>query len=142
MAEKVIWEGTPSQWSNFVFYMLCIPLMVVFGLGLILALWKYLDTESNKIKITEHQITEQRGILAKVTDGLDLYQIQYIRHEQPFVLRFFELSTIVLYTSDQLYPRLILQGVEDGENIKKILRKAVNDQKDLKGEWLRDLYFN
>lgn len=142
MTEKVIWEGNPSQWSNFMFYMLCIPLLIIFGLGLLLALWKYFDTRYNKIQITNQRIVEQRGILAKVTDELDLYQIKYIKQEQPFVLRFFNLSNIILGATDQIAPRLVLKGMKDGDNLKEQLRMAVDTQRDLKGEWLRELYFN
>lgn len=142
MAEKMIWEGTPSQWSNFMFYMLCIPLLIVFGLGLLLALWKYFDTQSNRIRITDQRIIEQRGILAKITDELDLYQIKYIKQEQPFLLQFFNLSNIVLGTTDQIGPRLVLRGMKDDDNLKERLRMAIDTQRDLKGEWLRELYFN
>lgn len=142
MAEKVIWEGTPSQWANFIFYMLCIPLLIVFGLGLILALWKYFETQYNKIQITDQRIIEQRGILAKFTDEVDLYQIKYIKHEQPFLLRFFNLSNIILGTTDQIYPRLIIRGIKDGEKLKQQIRAAIDTQRDLKGEWLKELYFN
>lgn len=138
----MIWEGTPSQWSNFMFYMLCIPLLIVFGLGLLLALWKYFDTQNNKIQITDQRVVEERGILAKVIDELDLYQIKYIKQEQPFVLRFFDLSNIVLGTTDQINPRLVLRGMKNGDKIKERLRMAIDTQRDLKGEWLREMYFN
>lgn len=138
----MIWEGTPSQWSNFMFYMLCIPLLIVFGLGLLLALWKYFDTQNNKIQITDQRVVEERGILAKVIDELDLYQIKYIKQEQPFVLRFFDLSNIVLGTTDQINPRLVLRGMKNGDKIKERLRMSIDTQRDLKGEWLREMYFN
>lgn len=142
MAEKVMWEGTPSQWSNFMFYMLCIPLIIVFGLGLILALWKYFDTQYNKIQITDQRVIEQRGVLAKITDELDLYQIKYIKYERPFALQFFGLSNIILGTTDPVTPRLVLRGMKDKDNLKDRLRMAIDTQRDLKGEWLKELYFN
>ncbi len=133
MEEKKIWEGTPSQWINFTFYMLCIPLLIAFGLGLILAIWKYYDTKFNTLRITDQRIIEQRGILSKITDELELYRVKDLKYEQPFFLRIFGLSNIVLSTTDHSNPTMILKGIENGEELKEQLRLAVDKRRDIKG---------
>lgn len=138
--EKTIWEGTPSQWTNFMFYLFCAPLLLAFGLGLLLAVWKYLDTIYNKVQVTDQRIIEQRGILSKVTNELELYRVKDIKYEQPLFLRIFGLSNIVLITTDQTHPKSILKGIKKGNDIKEKVRLAVDIRRDLKG--VRELDFN
>ena len=79
--EHCIWQGSPSQWMNFTFYMYCSLLIVVYGLGVLLALLKYLDTRLNKITITDQRIIERRGILSFTTNQLELYRVKDVRLE-------------------------------------------------------------
>ena len=132
MNEKIIWKGTPSQWVNFNFYLLCFILSIVFGLGLLLAFWKYLDTKLNTIKITNERITEKRGILSKFTTESELYRVKDIQLIEPWFLRIFGLSNIYLITADHDTPLLILRGMENGEKLKEQLRLAIDIRRDLK----------
>ncbi|WP_405208504.1 PH domain-containing protein [Aquimarina sp. LLG6339-5] len=138
--ENKIWEGTPSQWMNFMFYLCCIFLIIAFGLGLILALWKFLDTKYNKVKITDQRIIERRGILSISTNQLELYRVKDIRLEQPLILRIFGLSNIELTTSDSTDPIYILKGIEDGSELIEKIRIAIDNRRDLKG--VRELDFH
>lgn len=133
MEEKKIWIGSPSQWINFMFYLYCILLLPVFGLGLIMALWKYYDTKLNKIEVTDQRIIEERGILSKTTEELELYRVKDLTYQQPFFLRIFGLSNVVLTTTDHNNPKLILKGVKNGEALKEHIRVAVDARRDIKG---------
>ncbi|OEK07366.1 hypothetical protein A8C32_18185 [Flavivirga aquatica] len=137
--ENKIWEGTPSQWINLMFYLCCTLLIVGYGLGLVLALWKYLDTRYNRIKITDERIIERKGILSITTNQLELYRVKDIKLEQPLILRLFGLSNIVLITSDATNPLYVLRGIENGTLLSEKLRKATDKRRDIKG--VRELDF-
>ncbi|KAA1243041.1 PH domain-containing protein [Aquimarina sp. RZ0] len=130
--EKEIWKGHPSHWVSFSFYLLCIPLILVFGLGLLLALWRYFYTRSNIFTITDQRIIEEKGILSKITDEIELYRVKDIQFKQPFLLRLVGLSTIVLDTTDKSNPILIIKGVPQGKELKEKLRAVIDNRRDLK----------
>ncbi len=138
--ENKIWEGSPSQWIHFMFYLACSVLIIAYGLGLILALWKFLDTKLNKIKITDQRIIEQRGILSITTNQLELYRVKDITLEQPFMLRIFGLSNIVLLTSDSTNPSYTLRGIEEGTALTEKIRIAIDKRRDNKGVKEVDFY--
>ncbi len=138
--EEKIWEGTSSQWSNFFFYICCAILTLGYGVGLILALWKYLDTKYNKIKITNQRIVEEKGILSKIKNQLELYRVKDIILRQPLILRIFGLYNIILITSDSSNEKYILKGIENGDDIIEKLRIAVEKRRDLKGVREMDFY--
>jgi uncharacterized membrane protein YdbT with pleckstrin-like domain len=130
--ENTIWEGCPSQWTNALFYICCIPLVLVYGFGLLLALWKFVDTINNNILITDQRIIEKRGILSKITKELELYRVKDIQHREPLFLRIFGLSNIVLTTTDHDSTVQVIKGIETGNEIKEKLRIAIDVRRDLK----------
>jgi len=133
MNEENIWEGSPSQWSNFSFYLLCVILTPAFGIGLLLALWKYYDTRFNKFEITTQRILEHKGIFSKTTDEIELFRVKDLTHHQPFFLRLVGLSSVSLDTTDKSHPLVLIKAVNNGKELKEHLRIAVDKRRDIKG---------
>jgi uncharacterized membrane protein YdbT with pleckstrin-like domain len=138
MEEKLIFKGSPSQVTNIGFYILCVILLPVFGLGLILFLVRFLKTKFTKYEITKERIIEQTGVLSRKTDETELYRVKDIRLDEPFFLRMFGLSTILLVTSDKSSPLIKIHGVENGSDLRKELRTSVEARRDQKGVKERD----
>jgi len=132
MEEKNLWEGVSSQWINFGYNILCVLLLPVFGLGLLMFIWRYLTTKFNKYEITNERIIEHKGVLSRTTDELELYRVKDIKLDQPFFLRLFKLSNIVLSTTDRTKSIVTIQGIEDGQELRNILRKSIEERRDAK----------
>lgn len=131
--EKTFWEGTPSHWTSFIYYLICIPLTFVFGLGLLMAGWRYLTIKKNIIKVTSQRIVEKKGVLSKTTNELELFRVKDIRLEEPFFLRLVGLSNIVLITSDRTDKIVSINGVKNGEDLKENLRSFIDKRRTEKG---------
>tara|TARA_R110000796_G_scaffold22657_3_gene65465 strand:+ start:1481 stop:1915 length:435 start_codon:yes stop_codon:yes gene_type:complete len=136
--EKLILKCSPSQVTNFGYYILCLILLPVFGLGLIMFLVRFLKTKFTKYEVTEERIIEQTGVFSRSTDETELYRVKDIRLEEPFFLRMFGLSTILLVTSDKSSPIVKIHGVKNGNDLRKELRIAVESRRDKKGVRERD----
>lgn len=131
--ENTIWEGHPSQYSNVVFYGLCLLLTVAFGLGILLAIYKYYETKTNVITVTNQRIVQRFGILSKTTNEIELYRVRDIKYLEPFWLRIFGLSIIHLDSTDYTHPVFEIKGIKNGNEIKEKLRLAIENRRDLKG---------
>lgn len=66
----------------------------------------------------EKTISERKGVLSTLTREIHYFRIKSVRWEQPFWLRIFGLSNVVLITSDPLIPVLRLYAVEEGSDIR------------------------
>ena len=130
--EETFWEGTPSQWTNFIYYLFCIPL-AFFVIGILMAGWRYLTIKNNIIKITSQRIIEKKGVLSKTTNELELFRVKDIKLEQPFFLRLVGLSNIVLITSDKTNKIVSINGVKNGEDLKENLRSFIDKRRTEKG---------
>jgi hypothetical protein len=139
MEEKTIFNGSPSQLSHLGYYILCAILTPVFGLGVLMFLIRFLNTKFTNIEITNERIIEKTGILSKKTDETELYRVKDIRLEEPFFLRMFGLSNILLVTTDKSSPLISLNGVQNGPELRKELRNMVEARRDKKGVRERDI---
>jgi uncharacterized membrane protein YdbT with pleckstrin-like domain len=137
--EKTIFKGSPSQLTNLTFYFVCLLLTPIFGLGILMFLIRFLKTKFTKIEITEERIIEQTGVLSIKTDETELYRVKDIRLDEPFLLRMFGLSNILIVTSDKTSPIISLLGIKNGDKLRKELRDLVEQRRDKKGVRERDL---
>jgi uncharacterized membrane protein YdbT with pleckstrin-like domain len=131
MEEKEIWKGSPSQWTNFGTYVMCI-LFCWLVIPIFIALWRFLVVKTWKIEITDQRLIEEKGVLSKKTDELELYRVKDIRLDQPFFLRLVGLSNVILLTSDRTNPVVRIPAITDGKNLREKLRAAVDIRRDKK----------
>jgi uncharacterized membrane protein YdbT with pleckstrin-like domain len=132
MEEKTIFKGTPSQLTNLGYYLLCLIFLPAFGLGLIMFIVRYLKTSHTKIEITNERVVTQTGVLSRITNEIELYRVKDIQLSEPFLLRMFGLSNLVLVTSDKSTPFINIKGVKDGNKLRKEIRTFVEERRDKK----------
>jgi uncharacterized membrane protein YdbT with pleckstrin-like domain len=97
-----------------------------------IALWRFLVVKTWKIEITDQRLIEEKGVLSKKTDELELYRVKDIRLDQPFFLRLVGLSNVILVTSDRTNPIVRIPAITDGKNLREKLRAAVDIRRDKK----------
>jgi len=131
MEEKEIWKGSPSQWTNFGTYLLCL-LFIFLIIPIFIALWRFLVVRTWKIEITDQRLIEEKGVLSKTTEELELFRVKDIRLEQPFILRLVGLSNIVLMTSDRTQSIVRIPAIKDGKKLREKIRVAVDIRRDKK----------
>ena len=132
MQEEHIWKGSPSHWTVFGWYLLWLLPLAWAGVGLLAAFWLWLTIKTWRITVSNHRISEEKGVLTKNTHELELYRVKDIVLNEPFLLRLVGLSNIVLVTSDRSTPVFVIPGVRNGKQIKEKLRLAVEERRDVK----------
>jgi hypothetical protein len=88
--------------------------------------------------VTNHRITQEKGVLTKNTNERELYRFKDIALNEPFLLRLVGLSHIVMVTSDRTTPVFVIPGLRNGKHLKEQLRLAVEERRDAKGVVERD----
>ena len=91
-------------------------------------LWfaKWLIIKCWSFDFHEKTIAERKGVFSILTREIHFFRIKSVRFEQPFFLRIFGLSNVILVTSDPLIPILRLYAVQGGENIKEYIKEQVS----------------
>jgi uncharacterized membrane protein YdbT with pleckstrin-like domain len=106
-------------WVNNLSWWLITPAAVIYGAKwLIIRCWSFTYNEKT--------ISERKGVLSVLTREIHYYRIKSVRWEQPFFLRIFGLSNVVLVTSDPLIPIFRIYGVENGSQVIKYVKEQVS----------------
>lgn len=126
MNNRIIYQGSPSQITNLLFYIFWgIVSLFTFGIPIIFIIWRFLATKCTKTTITTTEIISENGILSKTTDELLLKRITDVHLSQPFFLRIFGLSNIIVTTTDVTDGALLIKAIPNGKNVWQQLREAI-----------------
>jgi uncharacterized membrane protein YdbT with pleckstrin-like domain len=146
MHEQVVWKGGPSVpmaiW--FLVFLAVVggviyvwmgpgaPLYVPF-IPIFLGLMNLLMMQTTEYELTTERLITQKGIFSKTIDELELYRIRDFQIKQPFYLRIYGLSNVVLLTLDQSTPVLELYAVPNARSLSDTIRRLVEERRDAKG---------
>ena len=106
-----------------------------------MGLWRYLTIRTWKIVVTNQRITEEKGVLSRSTDELELFRVKDIKLDEPLWIRIFGLSNIVLHTSDRTSPTVIIPAIKGGKELREKLRDLVDQRREQKGVRETDAVF-
>jgi uncharacterized membrane protein YdbT with pleckstrin-like domain len=138
--ETVVWEGNPSQLTNFGTYLVCalvaIAIIVagvliapqafwVLFVPALVALWRYLTLKFSRYRVTTERVGLSRGVFTKRTDSIELYRVKDTTLIEPFFLRMVGLADVVLNSSDRQTPLLVLHAVPNGLALREQIRANV-----------------
>jgi uncharacterized membrane protein YdbT with pleckstrin-like domain len=125
--EQVVWQGHPSQWRNFWWYLSCLLLLPI-----PFAIWKWLETKNTVYTLTDQRLKFTRGVLTKVTEDLELYRVRDTKFEQNVWERLLGLGEIQLFTTDETTTVVSLPYIRDAEAVREKMRGLVEARRDAK----------
>lgn len=146
--EDIIWSGHPSQLLNFGTHLLMgllvvgivvgaifsgiflLAVLAVFPLGW--SIWKYLTIRCRVYQLTNERLRLFEGVLNQKIGEVELYRVKDTNILRPFWLRVFGLSIVKADTSDRSHPLVTLEAIQNGVEVRELLRKQVELLRDKK----------
>jgi len=116
----ILWQYRPSPLMHLGLYLSCVLL-----LPMPLALWRYVQARTTQYTLTDERLIYQQGILHRTSDEVELYRVKDYTIASPLLYRWLGLSDLVLTTSDQSHPTLVLRGITDAHAAKELIRQQV-----------------
>lgn len=127
--EKNIWQDHQAHYSETLTYLFCL-ISCWLIIPIFYAIWTYYKAKSSIYTLTEQRLIIQYGVFDIITSETELYRIKDYQLQQPFFLRIFGLSTIVLASADKINPNIILYGIKDGLTTINAIRNQVEIVRD------------
>lgn len=116
--EETVWEGNPSQWTNFWWFVGCIVIIPI-----PFAIYHYLRTRTTRYVLTNQRLRLETGIVARSIEEVELYRMNDSAVRQSFVERLLSIGTVWLQTSDERNPEVTLRAVPNPAGLREDIRK-------------------
>lgn len=133
--DELIFVVKPSQLVN-IWWLLLFLILITFGFiiemywfGTITGIiWfsKWLIVKCWSFRFHEKTIAERKGVFSVVTREIHYFRVKSVRHHEPFLLRIFGLSNVVLVTSDPWIPVFRVYAIRDGKEMVKSIKETVS----------------
>ena len=144
--ENSFWKGSSSQWLNLGPYtaaLLAAAGLIAGGLffppafiGLVLPaaylVWRYLVVRTQVFELTSERLRVTRGVINQKIDEIELYRVKDSQMIRSWWMRLTGLASIALETSDRTLPTLVIPAIHGGAEVRELLRKHVELQRDRK----------
>ncbi len=144
--ETSLWKDTSSQWLNLgpftaalvlgtgiiiggVFFP---PAFAALILPVLFAIWKFLTVRTQIFELTTERIKITRGVINQHIDEIELYRVKDSQMVRTWWMRLTGLASISLETSDRTMPNLVIPAIRGGNEMREILRRQVELQRDRK----------
>jgi len=152
--ENILWKGSPSQWLNLGPFTVALILATAIAVGgiffppafaalllpLLYAIWKYLLVRTQVFELTTERLKLTRGVINQRVDEIELYRIKDSQLVRNWWMRLTGLASVTLDTSDRGMPNLTIPAIRGGGDMRELLRKQVELQRDRKR--VRELDFD
>ena len=167
--EQKVWEGSPSQWLNFSTFLIYglgalltsvaaalvwfklstqtqeirlaavgILSIVLAGLLIVIAK-KYLTLRCTRYLLTTQRVRVTTGIFSIRTEDTELYRVDDIKLERPFLMRLVGLGNLVLVTSDRTTPNIVLKAISRSDELREQIRVHVEECRERKQTRVLDM---
>lgn len=123
-AEKIISEYHPSYWKYSWLFILWIPLLVAYGLGLILIIYAILAKKNTVYQITTRRIVVKQGIFARFHEEVSLPDIRAINVRQTIFQRMVNCGNISVVSAASLGAGYeAIQWIENPNDVREEISK-------------------
>jgi uncharacterized membrane protein YdbT with pleckstrin-like domain len=144
--ENSLWRGSSSQWLNLgpftaaliaaagiavggVFFP---PAFIALVLPAAYMLWRYLVVRTQVFELTNERLRVTSGVINQKIEEIELYRVKDSQMVRSWWMRLTGLGSIVLETSDRTMNYLEIPAIHGGAEVREILRKQVELQRDRK----------
>lgn len=125
MSEPLYSEHPAMFKNNPIGFIVSLLLIPVFGLGLLILLWWYLQCKGSKLTVKEHDILYEVGLLSKNRAEFSIAGIRTVRVNQSFFNRIFGVGTIQIFTAGDK-PEIEAKGMPEPNRVRELIKARQN----------------
>ncbi|HED53693.1 MAG TPA: PH domain-containing protein [Phycisphaerales bacterium] len=133
--EEPIWEDSPSQWINFWWYLSCLLVLPI-----PLAIWKGIVVSRTDYSVSTQRLRCETGVFNRDLEEIELYRIKDTKLLRSFLQRLLRRGTIVVLSSDESLPTLVIPWIKDAHEVREMIRQNVEKVRRARG--VRELDVN
>ena len=79
--------------------------------------------------LTTQKLIHQSGILRRVTNRIEVIDIDDVTYEQGLVERFFGIGSVLVVSSDSTHPRLLMRGIDQVQRVATLIGDTAGEER-------------
>jgi membrane protein YdbS with pleckstrin-like domain len=107
--------------------------MIAAAVVVISALWVLAATMVKRMSLSYELSTEQlihrEGLLKRTTNRIETIDIDDVTYEQRLIERMLGIGSILIISSDQTHPRLMLRGIDEVQRVADLIDSTAREQR-------------
>ena len=125
--EEILWSGKPASETMYGAYLTGIPLILFFGLGLVIIVGAYLSRENTDYVITDKSVYKKTGIFSRSVSEVEYEKGQNTSFSVGVVGRYFDYGNVDISTAGGSGVEMSLRGVSSPQDVQKRLSRRVKE---------------
>ncbi len=89
-----------------------------------------------RYRLTNQRFFVERGILRRVTDRIEVIDINDMKYEQTLFERMFDVGTITITSTDHSLPQVTLEGIEHVQEVANLIDQARRAERNRRGLYI------
>lgn len=140
MEERKIWTDHPSSVLNYPMYAIY-TFFILIGLKISIPTilgplgfwyWKHKELKSTRYELTSERLFVKTGMFSQNMDSIELYRIKDYKISQPWYLRYFNLSDLILQPVNSNNAPVLLRAVPNPTELRDEIRFYAEQLRDKK----------
>lgn len=123
--EEVVWSGEPTKESMYGAYLIGVPLILAFGLGLLIVIPAHLKRKHTDYVITTNAIHKKTGVFSRSVTEIELDKVQNTTFSAGLLARKFDYGMVGISTAGGSGVEMRLTGVKNPQAVQKQLSRQV-----------------
>ena len=125
--EKIVYTGRVSIWSMAPLIILGIPMLFLFGLGLILWLVAFIRYKTTELAFTNRRVIAKFGFISRQTVELNVSKAESVQVRQGMLGRIFNYGTLVIAGAGA--PQAPIPGISDPMGFRRAFMESQDQAK-------------
>lgn len=158
-SDAVVWEGNYSPKALYGVCLACLAVSLCLSVGgllfftpawplavlaaVLVWLWPLGLLGYRKLavhyRLTPQRFIHERGILKRVTDRIEVIDMDDISYEQGIIERMLGVGTLKITSSDRTHPKLILLGIDDVGRVATVFDDARRTERNRRGVYIESV---
>ena len=124
LEEQVKWRDSRAWREHFWLLVIALPLMILYGLGLLIIFYILYDRSSREYVVTNRRVRARRGLLTRHTSEIDVEDIRDIQVHQSLWQRIIGTGDVFFGSAGRADMEVEFEGVAHPQRIKELVRDS------------------
>lgn len=118
---EALYEAHPSLIRMYPFGTILAVVLIPVGVGILLLLYWYLQTKTDKLSITNDEIIWTHGLMSKQYTEINMSSVRTIRVSQSLLQRMFNAGNVQIFTAGD-NPEVVIKGLPNPDEIREYIK--------------------